>query len=136
MPTDQDKCTEDALNDFTLLTTDLPAFEWSAGLAKATEDLRDSWITSGRQSLQQNDGSDTWSRALKYGLIGGALTEYAFWLDAGSGNTMKVEALDCVLTMLIGDGDASKTARKAIFDKSALTGDKKYTQIGAAVGSR
>jgi hypothetical protein len=46
---------------------------------------------------------------------------------------MKIKATDCVLTMLIGDGDPDKVSRNAIFDNSA-TGNI-YTQIGAAVGS-
>lgn len=130
---DQDNCTEDALEEYTFITEALTTFEWSSGLAKAAEDLRNSWLKTGYQSLQQYDGSDTWSRAKKYGIVGGSLSEYAFWLDAGVGNTMKIKATDCVLTMLIGDGDPDKVARNAIFDTSD-TGNI-YTQIGAAVGS-
>lgn len=43
-------------------------------------------------------------------------------------------AHDCVLTMLIGDGDPDKIARNAIYDSSA-TGNS-YTMMGAAVGAR
>ena len=131
---DETNCSENALEEYTFITEALTTFDWSPGLAMAAEDLRETWINTGFQSLQQPDGSDTWSRAKKYGIVGGSLSEFAFWLDAGENNTMKIKATDCVLTMLIGDGDSEKVARNAIFDTSA-TG-KIYTQIGAAVGSR
>jgi len=43
-------------------------------------------------------------------------------------------AEDCVVTMLMGDGDADKVARKAIYDTTANS--IVYTTMGAAVGQR
>lgn len=81
-----------------------------------------------------DDGTDTQARVDRYGVASGNVAEYAFWLDAGAGETMEMTAADCVLTLLIGDGDADKTARKAILDSSE--DGEIYTRIGAAIGSR
>lgn len=113
---DQSDCTTEALEDFSDILYEIDPLEWEEGLALAAQDLVDKWLESGVQSLQQSDGSSTWTRVQDYGFVGGSVVEYAFWLDAGNGNTMKMEAVDCVLTMLIGDGDPDKIARNAILD--------------------
>lgn len=134
MPGDQADCTSEVLELYTTLNVEIDPFEWSEGLALAAEDLVTKWLDTDKQSLQQDDGSSTWSRVQKYGIVGGHIAEYAIWFDAGAGNEMDIGPKDCVLAMLIGDGDPDKVARNAILD---LDGDDElfYNKLGAAVGT-
>lgn len=89
---------------------------------------------TGDRHLTNNMAYATQDRINQYGITTGSAMEYAFWLDAGVGNTMVMEPEDCLISLLIGDGDWEKRARRAILDSTE--DGTIYTKMGAALGSR